>query len=102
MCTLLYFEHKTCKHVWAVIATPCEPLMGFSTCPSFGDGSVKPTPKYLKTRTRPCPRCQLGGVYDRNQTRMVEGMGWGVKWGVGPRSEDYGCEVTFPGGCVVL
>jgi hypothetical protein len=29
---------------------------------------------------------------------MVEGMGWGIKWGVGPGRDDWGCEMK----CVVL
>ena len=32
MCDITYFQHKTCKHVWAVIKTPCGPGMGFTTC----------------------------------------------------------------------
>lgn len=103
MCTLTYFEHKLCKHVWAMVTEPCEPFMGFSTCPSFCDGTVKLTPKYIRTRSRPCPRCDLENVYDRNQVRMVEAMGWGVKWGVGPGRDDWGCEVKFSGRtCVIL
>ncbi|KAI5466263.1 hypothetical protein BGZ63DRAFT_127536 [Mariannaea sp. PMI_226] len=104
MCTLTYYEHKVCKHVWAIVAEPCGPFMGFTTCPEFGDDSVKPTPQYLTTRSRPCPVCDLYGQYDRNQVRMVEAMGWGIKWGVGPGAGDFGCEIKLPGRgmCVML
>ncbi|KAF7549459.1 hypothetical protein G7046_g8341 [Stylonectria norvegica] len=66
MCTLTYFEHKTCKHIWAVVTTPCAPWMGFNNCPSFCDGTAKQPPKYIRTKTSACPRCDLGGMYDRN------------------------------------
>lgn len=98
MCTLTCFEHKDCKHIWVVLTEPCEPLIGLNNCPTFCDGTAKPPPKYYRTRSRPCPRCDLHGEYDRNLVRMVEGMGWGVKWGVGPGRDDWGCEMK----CVIL
>lgn len=103
MCTVTYFEHKTCKHIWAVVTAPCGPGMGFFTCPFFCDGTAKMPPKHIRTRSRACPRCDLAGVYDRNFLRMVEDMGWGVKWGTGPGKDDWGFEVKCgKGGCAIL
>ncbi|KFA46629.1 hypothetical protein S40293_08207 [Stachybotrys chartarum IBT 40293] len=93
MCNITYFQHKKCKHVWAVITTPCGPGLGFMTCGTFGSGMTKDTPKFYKSRKRPCPRCDLQGDYDRNNTLMVERMGWGVKWGLGPDENDWGVDL---------
>lgn len=104
MCTTTLFQHKTCKHIWAIIKEPCGPGMGFSTCENFTRGTVKEPPAIYNTRSRPCPRCERepGRVCDANAIRAVESMGWGVKWGTGPEREDWGCEVKFRGGCVIL
>jgi hypothetical protein len=102
MCRVTYFQQKTCKHIWATITEPCGPGMGFTTCTTFGDGSlVKDAPKYYRTEMRPCPRC-AGRHYDLNSVRMVESVGWGCKWGLGPAREDLGCEIKCHDGCVVL
>lgn len=38
-------------------------------------------------------RCSdLGGVYDRNQTRMVTKVRYGFRWGLGPNETDPGCD----------
>ena len=105
MCGVTYFQHKKCKHMWAVITEPCGPGLGFSTCARMGDGSAREAPRLFRTRGRPCPRCGLRGAYDLNAVRMVSGMGWGVKWGTGPGKEDWGCEIELgrmKPGCVVL
>ena len=36
----------------------------------------------------------LGGHYDRNQTRMVDKVRYGFRWGLGPNQTDPGCDVT--------
>jgi hypothetical protein len=79
--------------------------MGFSNCPSFtcGDGA-KHMPRLYETLTRICPKCaEASGVgYDWNMVRVVERMGWGVKFGTGPDEEDWGVDVKFSSKCVVL
>lgn len=102
MCNVTYFQHKTCKHKWAVVSQPCGPGMGFSTCELFGNGAAKEATAMYKTKSRLCPRCDLGGVYDRNVVRVVEKMGWGVKWGAGPARDDWGFELKMEDGCVML
>jgi hypothetical protein len=103
MCIVMYFRHKECKHTWGVITEPCGPGMGFSTCASFGSsGAVKATPKLYKTKSRPCPRCELKAGYDCNVLRMVKDMGWGLKWGVGLDEDDWGFQVTMGKGCTML
>ena len=111
MCTVTFFQHKGCKHTWATITEPCGPGMGFATCPNIGDGSTKETPRLYKTKTRPCPRCSatqplLGAevvvAYDQNVVRMVGRMGWGFKLGCGPDEDDWGVDIRFSNGCVVL
>lgn len=91
--------------MWAVVTEPCGPGAGFWTCSMFGDGTAKETPALFRTKTRPCPRCDLGGLYDGNMVRMVAAMGWGVKWGTGPGEEDWGCDMGLGrtrNGCAVL
>ncbi|QPC66057.1 hypothetical protein HYE67_008288 [Fusarium culmorum] len=95
MCAVTYFKHKKCKHTWVVLTEPCMPYIGLNTCPTFCDGTAKDPPKFYNTKSQPCPRCQLHGVYDRNLVRMVEAMGWGIKWGVGPGRDDWGCEMNY-------
>lgn len=111
MCVVTYFQHKDCKHIWAVVTEPCGPWMGFSTCRGIGDGTTKQTPAFYRTKTRPCPRCAeedvAGRTYDRNAVRVVDRMGWGVKFGAGPDEDDWGVDVRFGAragacGCVVL
>lgn len=116
MCTVTYFQHKDCKHMWAAVTEPCGPWMGFSTCASFVTGEeAKPAPRVYRTRTRPCPRCWCWcGLarascrlhqHDANTVRVVERMGWGVKLGAGPDEADWGMDVRFSargGRCVVL
>lgn len=102
MCILTYFEHKDCKHTWVIVTEPCGPFIGLNNCPTFCDGTAKAIPKYYHTRSRPCPTCDLGGVYDRNLTRMVEAMGIGVTWGLGPGRDDCGCSMKLPKGCVIF
>lgn len=124
------FQHRKCKHTWAVISEPCGPGMGFTTCSVFTsastiDGSTieesSPAAIY-RTATRPCPKCErdaslassrrrrtrqqqqlydLGHeCMDPNTVRMVSGRGCGFKWGTGPAREDWGWEVKM--GCSVM
>jgi hypothetical protein len=80
--------------------------MGFSNCPSFYDGTMNATPRFYRTKSRPCPKCDLDGAYDRNCVRMVEAMRRGIKWGVGPDVEDWGIDCNLGrlrgGACVIL
>ncbi|PTB65436.1 hypothetical protein BBK36DRAFT_1170170 [Trichoderma citrinoviride] len=109
MCNVTFFQHKTCKHIWAILSHPCGPLMNFYTCASFCDGAAagvktKATPGFYKTQSRACPRCDLGGMYDRGTVRMVERMGWGLHWGLDPEGGDWAVEVRMgeARGCVIL
>ncbi|CAI6095728.1 unnamed protein product [Clonostachys chloroleuca] len=105
MCLVTYFQHRHCKHKWVVISEPCGPGMGFATCDTFRNSNyVKDMPVLYTTESRPCPRCCVlasGGCYDLNSTRMVESMGWGVKWGTGPAKDDLGFEIKVKDGCCV-
>ena len=101
MCQVTYFQHKTCRHVWAAVTRPCAPYMGFLNCVSFRDDRTKDSPKFYKTESRPCPRCS-GVPYDANAVRLVQRMGWGVKFGGdGPDEDNCGVDVKYLG-CVVL
>lgn len=110
MCNVTFFKQKSCNHVWAVITTPCGPYMDFFTCASFcgggsgGGGGIKKTPKFYKTKTRACPRCDLAGMYDRRVVQMVERMGWGIHWGLDPEGGDWAVEMRMgeTRGCVIL
>ncbi|RDA90145.1 hypothetical protein CP533_0768 [Ophiocordyceps camponoti-saundersi (nom. inval.)] len=94
MCTVTFFRHRDCKHMWAAITEPCGPGMGFHTCRSFGDtGVTKDRPPVYLTRGRSCPRCGTEAV-DGNVVRLVRRMGWGLKIGVGPDEEDWGVDVS--------
>lgn len=104
MCNTTLFEHRNCKHTWAVISEPCGPGMGFVTCGTFGSSTAKQPPRLYRTRTRLCPRCERAEgrrYHDPNMVRMVEARGGKVKWGTGPDDHDWGCEIKF-GSCVVL
>ncbi|KAL1841200.1 hypothetical protein VTJ49DRAFT_7321 [Mycothermus thermophilus] len=85
---------KDCKHRWATITNPCYPGMGFDNCPTFMDGQVRPDPPRRATRGEKCPKCDLKGEYDRNQTRMVTSVKYGFRWGLGPNKSDPGVDVT--------
>ena len=105
MCKTTLFKHKTCKHTWGVISEPCGPGMGFSTCDTLYGGLHEGPPALYNTKSRPCPRCEreLHRVqYDPNTVRMVESTGWGFKWGTGPGRDDWGWEMKFRDGCVIL
>lgn len=114
MCQVTYFQHKECTHTWAAISEPCAPYMGFTTCPEFtpggtkmlntASGKIKPKPKFYKTKTRPCPRCELLGQYDRNAVRMVDKMGYGLTMGFDPDGGDWGIDFRLgtSNKCVIL
>lgn len=104
MCRLSYFQHKTCKHIWAVVMVPCGPWKGFSNCDTIGDGREKETPRFYKSLLRPCPLCDLQGMYDRNTMRVIEAMGWGVTVGL-ESGGDWGMDFRLgstKGMCVML
>lgn len=125
MCIVTYFKHLQCNHISAVVTEPCLPFMGFTNCPSFVGGSVavhpvtgkhvgnlrggrlKPPPKFYKTRTRLCPRCDLHGACDPNVARLVHDMGWGLTWGKDAADPEGYFGVDFrlgsvKKGCVIL
>ncbi|KAJ2966568.1 hypothetical protein NQ176_g10088 [Zarea fungicola] len=133
MCIVTYFKHLECNHIWAVVTEPCLPYMGFTNCPTFTAGGssfkgsvvvhpitgqlvgasnirggrIKAKPKFYKTRTRLCPKCDLGGVCDANVTRMVADMGWGFTLGKDVAGEQGNWGVDFRlgssrKGCVIL
>ncbi|KAL2020656.1 hypothetical protein VTK56DRAFT_8052 [Thermocarpiscus australiensis] len=68
--------------------------MGFDTCPEFVSGRARPLPPRFVACGEPCPQCDLGGVYDRNRTRMVTKVRYGFRWGLGPNRTDPGCDVV--------
>ncbi|KAK4240683.1 hypothetical protein C8A03DRAFT_41795 [Achaetomium macrosporum] len=94
MCVVNHYRDFHCKHRWATIAVPCYPGMGFDICPGFVDGQIRPLPPRLVAKGEPCPKCDLGGMYDRNQTRMVSEIRHGFRWGLGPNKSDPGCDIT--------
>jgi len=94
MCTLEFYKGACCRHKWARVAQPCGPGMGFSTCPwLFGTGRARPQPEAFVARQEPCPQCDLGGVYSRNEVRAVVRFRRGFRLGLGPGRRDPGVEV---------
>ncbi|KAF2155366.1 hypothetical protein K461DRAFT_112219 [Myriangium duriaei CBS 260.36] len=82
---------------------PCTPHANLTTCPDFCRGQIfGPAPMWpLPWRLagwRDCPRCGMGGEYDRRVVRMVVVKGAGVRVGVGPDRRDPGCDL----GCGVM
>ncbi len=80
------------------IDRPCAPGMGFSTCPLFFDGNIKPQPPTIKATRTACPIHDMKGNYDRNKSRMVVSVKHGMRWGWGPSKKDPGVDI----GCVLM
>lgn len=112
MCQITFFQHKACKHTWAIISEPCAPFMGFNTCPTFvqgrrtnpSTGNLQSTPKFYKTKARACPKCELDGVFDSNALRLVEKMGYGMTLGFYPDGGDWGIDLRLGTSrkCIIL
>ena len=79
------------------IDEPCLPGMGFSTCPTFGEGQLTRTPRTLRAPRGACIRCHDEIPYDYNRVRQVLKTTNGWKWGEGPARDDAGIEFK----CVV-
>ncbi|OLN94230.1 hypothetical protein CCHL11_02931 [Colletotrichum chlorophyti] len=101
MCEVFIYKHAKCKCVWGQIAVACAPGMGYSTCEQFGSGVAKRPLKMQMAEKRPCPKHECHGLYDRNQTRMINKITHGVKFGAGPSKQDAGVEVNL-GCCSVM
>ncbi|KAK3355907.1 hypothetical protein B0H65DRAFT_585518 [Neurospora tetraspora] len=81
--------HNTCH-----INLPTYPYHQIQhNCPHHQQLVAKPAPPAYIARAEPCPECDLRGVYDRNQVRMVTKIKKGVKLGGGPSGGDPGVEV---------
>ncbi|EGZ76500.1 hypothetical protein NEUTE2DRAFT_123147 [Neurospora tetrasperma FGSC 2509] len=119
MCQTTLYKDTHCKHRWMRITTPCLPGAGFNTCqiqiqghntcqvhlpgppyhqiqhhcPHHQHLVAKPAPPAYIARGEPCPECDLRGVYDRNQVRMVTKIKKGIKLGAGPSGGDPGIEL---------
>ncbi|KAH8893768.1 hypothetical protein GQ53DRAFT_859696 [Thozetella sp. PMI_491] len=94
MCRHAIYKHHHCGCQWMQIIEGCHRGTGFDTCITFQGGPVKPPPPVLETaRFQPCPRCDLGGNYDRNFVRMVLGIHHGIRVGTGPGRNDKGVEI---------
>lgn len=94
MCQSIIFKSPRCGCLWWRISEPCAPGMGFSTCARFHNGSCKGVPPGYLAWTEPCPKHDLRGFYDYNQTRMVVRVRNGLRWGVGPSVRDPGFDLT--------
>ncbi|KAK3336580.1 hypothetical protein B0T19DRAFT_43561 [Cercophora scortea] len=95
MCGIEFYKDTYCGHRWARIVQPCWPGYGFTTCPTFFTGYAQPQPVCYIAREEPCPACDLRGVYDRNQIRMVVRLRSGFRLGMGPSRCDPGVEVRW-------
>ncbi|KAK3298871.1 uncharacterized protein B0H64DRAFT_439304 [Chaetomium fimeti] len=94
MCLITHYRDFHCGHRWATVTQPCYPGMGFDACPKFTDGKARPLPPRLVAQGEPCPKCDLGNVYDRNVVRVVTKVRYGFRWGLGPDAADPGCDVA--------
>ncbi|KAK1777345.1 hypothetical protein QBC45DRAFT_479300 [Copromyces sp. CBS 386.78] len=83
--------HNTCHIYLPNPASPYYPVQ--HDCPHHQHLVAKPAPPAYIARSEPCPECDLGGVYDRNQIRMVTAIRNGVKLGGGPSGGDPGLEL---------
>ncbi|KAK3495627.1 hypothetical protein B0T13DRAFT_530247 [Neurospora crassa] len=81
--------HNTCQ-----VHLPGPPYHQIQdNCPHHQHLVAKPAPPAYIARGEPCPECDLRGVYDRNQVRMVTRIKKGIKLGAGPSGGDPGVEV---------
>ena len=70
-------------------------------------GRLKEKPKFYKTKTRLCPRCDLDGAHDPNVARLVHDMGRGFTLGKDAADPEGYWGVDFrlgsaKKGCVIL
>ena len=94
MCKHAIYKHPMCRCQWLQIIQACAPGMGFSTCETFNNNTVKrPPPLYMAHHTALCPRCDMEDDYDRNTFRMVVAMRKGMRWGTGPSRRDPGWDI---------
>lgn len=96
MCEVFIYKHVGCKCVWGQIALPCGPGMGYTTCGQFGSGIAKKPLRLQLAVKRACPTHELHGLYDRNQTRVINKITHGIKFGTGPSKQDAGFELPVP------
>ena len=98
MCRHVIYKHSYCGCRWMQIVEACHAGAGFTHCAALAR-DVADAPSVVRTtRFQLCPRCDLQGLYDRNQIRMVLGTHRGVRVGCGPGRNDSGVEVR----CLVM
>ncbi|KAK0612978.1 hypothetical protein B0T17DRAFT_620348 [Bombardia bombarda] len=97
MCRVEFYKDPYCGHRWARVTRPCYPGYGFTTCPSFFNGSSKSAPRCFVAVQEPCPKCDLRGTYDRNQIRVVRRVRNGFRLGTGPSRRDPGVDIGDEG-----
>lgn len=85
--------HNNTCHVHLPGPGPYHQVQVQHNCPHHQHLVAKPAPPAYIARSEPCPECDLGGVYDRNQIRMVTAIKKGVKLGGGPSGGDPGVEL---------
>lgn len=93
MCTTKIYKNEDCGCQWAAIDMPCGFGMGFSVCPSFGNGQTVQRMRYFKAKPGSCPWHDYN-YSSPNEIRRVLKMRKGVKWGEGPARVDRGIEFT--------
>lgn len=92
MCTAKLLRSPTCNHWWAEILNPCGEGKNFGNCASFEDGRARRPRDYPRYRAEDntCPKCDRKDDYDGDQIRMVKGLTYGIKTGMGPSKTDFG------------
>lgn len=75
--------------------SPCGEGKNFSTCKSFENGiarRLKDNPCY-RAAANTCPKCDKKDDYDGDKIRIVKGVKYGARFGLGPSKSDPGFEL---------
>src|SRR4051794_35674497 len=89
MCIIRLHRSPTCPHRWLTIQKPCKPSYNFTNCPTLKDGALHVLDRssgntsYVQAAPKSCPRCDTKGSYDSNTTRVVVGVSYGYRVGMG-------------------
>jgi len=86
-----------------ILRQPCKPGMNLKTCPEFSKGQYFGVAKMWKiplstAADGDCPACYHRDQIDERYIRMIRIERYGVRFGLGPRTSDPGCEIS----CVIM